>query len=252
MMDFQKELEEIKKIRQAKYSGLTQFNEKKEKPVYNYDERKDVLAWIKKCSKSDIIKERMDKNEKQDYKNKISKISTGDLDHFADSDFNQNFIIDLFRFNHNVDILEKAYSKYLSPPHITMIKEILSKPKLSEDFLLKLISDYTQSNKNYMNLLIYTEILETKYTNTIDYVMNLFYSDPNITVTFEQIKFICSKTNITPEKLKFLILRCSNISAYSKCSKTWVEKPNRDLIKQLIRDMEFKYKCKIDIDLYNI
>jgi hypothetical protein len=133
-----------------------------------------------------------------------------------------------------------------------MIKEILSKPKLSEDFLLKLISDYTQSNKNYMNLLIYTEILESKYTNTIDHVMNLFYSDPNVSVTYEQIKLLCSKTNITPEKLKFLILRCSNISAYSKCSKTWIEKPNRDLIKGLIRDIEFKFKCKIDIDLYNI
>jgi hypothetical protein len=79
-----------------------------------------------------------------------------------------------------------------------MIKEILSKPKLSEDFLLKLISDYLESNKNYMNLLIYTELLETKYTNSIDHVMNLFYSDPNISVTYEQIKLLCSKTNVTP------------------------------------------------------
>ena len=81
--------------------------------------------------------------------------------------------------------------------------------------------------------------------------MNLFYSDINISITFEQIKIICSKTDVTPEKLKFLISRCSNISAYSKCSKIWIEKPNKDLIKGLIRDMELKFKCKIDIDLYN-
>ena len=59
------------------------------------------------------------------------------------------------------------------------------------------------------------------YLLTIDYIMNLFYSDPNITVTYEQLKLIYSKTTITPEKLKFLITRCSNISGYSKCSKKW-------------------------------
>lgn len=250
-MDYQKELEEIRKIRQAKYSGSNDIVNK-EKPVYNYQQRKNTLDYVKKCTKSDIIKERMDKNEKLDYKNKISKISQDDLEHFADFDFNTNFMIDLFRFNFNPNVLEKAYEKYLSPPHITMIKEYLSKPKLNEDFLLKLILDYTETNKNYINLLITTEILETKQTQAINYIMDLFYSDPNITLTYEQIKMICTKTDITPDKLKFLISRCSNISAYSKCSKTWIEKPNRDLIKGLIRDMESKFKYKIDIDLYNI
>jgi hypothetical protein len=251
MMDYQKELEEIRKIREAKYSG-TNSSINKEKPIYNYNERKSTLDYIKKCTKSDVIKERMDKNEKLDYKNKISKISMEDLDYFSDSDFNTNIIIDLFRFNFNTNVLEKAYEKYLSPPHITMIKEYLSKPKINEDFLLKLISNYTSANKNYINLILSTNILETNYTHTIDFIMDKIYSDPNITMTYEQIKMICLKTNITPEKVKFLITRCSNISAYSKCSKTWIEKPNRDLIKVLIRDMEIKYKCKIDIDLYNI
>lgn len=250
-MDYQKELEEIRKIRQAKFSGTNNIVNK-QKPVYNYEQRKGTLDYIKKCTKSDVIKERMDKNEKLDYKNKISKISQEDLEHFADLDFNTNFMIDLFRFNFNLNVLQKAYQKYLSPPHINMIKEYLSKPKLDEDFLLKLISDYTTTNKNYINLLIFTGILETVYTESINYIMDLFYSDPNITVTYEQIKMICSKTEITPDKVKFLVSRCSNISAYSKCSKTWIEKPNRDLIKGLIRDMESKFKCKIEIDLYNL
>lgn len=250
-MDYQKELEEIRKIREAKYSG-TNSSINKEKPIYNYNERKSTLDYIKKCTKSDVVKERMDKNEKQDYKNKISKISMEDLDYFSDCDFNTNFIIDLFRFNFNTYVLEKTYEKYLLPPHITMIKEYISKPKISEDFLLKLIYDYTVTNKNYINLLITTGILETEHTQAINFIMNLFYSEPNIAVTYEQIKMICLKTDITSEKVKFLILRCSNISAYSKCSKTWIEKPNRDLIKGLIRDMEIKFKCKIDIDLYNL
>ena len=249
-MNFQKNLEEIRKIREAKYSNRV-FIENKEKPAYNYQERKDILTYIKKCTKSDVIKERMDKNEKQDYKNKISKISLDDLEYFTDSDINLNFMIDLFRFNFNQDVLKKAYKKFLSPPHITMIKELVSKPKLSEEFLLKLIVDYTETNKNYINLLLSTDILQTTYINAINYIMNLFYSDINISITFEQIKIICSKTDVTPEKLKFLISRCSNISAYSKCSKIWIEKPNKDLIKGLIRDMELKFKCKIDIDLYN-
>jgi hypothetical protein len=198
------------------------------------------------------MKERMDKNEKQDYKNKISKISTDDLEHFSDTELNQNFIIDLFRFNFNHTVLEKAYSKYLADPHINMIKELVTKPKLSEDFLLKLVSDYVQTNKNYINFIITTNILETNYSKVIDYLMNLFYSDPNITVTYEQLKLIYSKTAISPEKLKFLITICSNISGYSKCSKTYVEKTNRDLIKVIIHEIEFKYKCKLNIDLYNI
>lgn len=250
-MNFQEELEEIKKIRQAKYSGKNN-NINDEKIIYNYEQRKSILDYIKKCAKSDIIKERMDKNEKLDYKNKISKISMEDLNHFSNIDFNTNFMIDLFRFNFNLNVLQKAYEKYLSPPHIIMIKEYISKPKINEDFLLKLISDFTSTNKNYINLLIFTGILETVYIESINYIMNLFYSDPNITITYEQIKIIYSKTEVTPNKLKFLITRCSNISAYSKCSKTYIEKPNRDLIKGLIRDVENKFKCKIDIDLYNI
>lgn len=250
-MNFQKELEEIKKIRQEKYSGINS-SVNKEKTIYNYSERKNTLDYIKKCTKSDVIKERMDKGEKLDYKNKISKISLDDLEHFTDLDFNTNFMIDIFKFNFNLNVLQKAYQKYLSPPHINMIKEYLSKPKLNEDFLLKLISDYTSTNKNYINLLIFTGILETIYTKSINYIMELFYSDPNITVTYEQIKILCAKTNVTPDKIKFLVSRCSNISAYSKCSKTWIEKPNRDLIKGLLRDMETKFKCKIEIDLYNL
>lgn len=251
MMDYQKELEEMRKIRQAKYSESNIYVNK-EKLVYNYEQRENTLNYIKKCTKLNVMKERMDKNEKIDYKNKVSKLSLDDLEYFIDSDFNTNFMIDLFRFNFNPDVLEKAYQKYLSSPHITMIKEILSKPKVSEDFILKIISDYTNTNKNYINLLVTTGILETKYIKLINYIMELFYSDPNITLTYEQIKMICSKTIVTPDRLKFLITRCSNISAYSKCSKTWIEKPNRDLIKTLIRDTETKFKCKIDIDLYNI
>lgn len=253
-MNFQTELEAIKNIRQAKYSEINKL--RKKEIVYDYDKRKNILDYIKKCSKSEMIKERMDKNEKQDYKNKISKISLEDLDHFYELDFNVNFMIDLYKFNFNQNVLEKAYLKlstYSHPcPHITMIKELITKPKLSEDFLLKLVSDYVQINKNYINLIITTGLLETQYLNTINYLMELLYLDQTITVTYEQLKLIYSKTTMTPDKLKFLILRCSNISGFSKCSKTYVDKPNIDLIKILIHEIELKHKCKIDIDLYNL
>lgn len=252
-MDFQHELEQIRKIRQEKYSKSSSAN-KKDIPVYNYDKRKEMLDYIKKCSKSEIIRERMDKTEKQDYGSKISKICCEDLDYFNPTDIssNTNFLIDLFKYNFNQNVLEKAYSKYLLPPHIQMIKELLSKPKLSENFLIKLLSDYTDTNKNYINLIIYTEIFSTQYTSAIDFILNLFYSDSNVTVTFEQIGLICSNTNVTPDKLKFMIVRCSNITGYSKCSKTFIEKPIIDLLKILIRNTERKYKCKIDIDLYSL
>lgn len=249
-MNFQQEIDEIKKIRQAKFSSSN--NNIKKEITYDYNVRKDILDYIKKCSKSDLIKERMDKNEKQEYKNKISKLFPEDLEYFSDSDLNTNFMIDLFRFNFNFTVLEKAYGKYLSFPHINMIKELITKPKLPENFLLKLVTYYLQTNKNYINLILSINIFDTKYTLVIDYIMDLFYSDLSVTVTYEQLKLIYSKTNITPDKLKFLIKRCSNISGYSKCSKTWVEKPNRDLIKILIHEIELKYKCKIDIDLYNV
>ena len=252
-MDFQHELEKIRKIREEKYSK-SNSDKIKNIAVYNYNNRKDMLDYIKKCSKLEIIRERMDKNEKQDYRNKISKICCEDLEYFNDIDIktNTNLMIDLFKYNFNLNVLKMAYSKYSLSPHIQMIKELLSKPKLSEDFLIKIITDYTNTNKNYINLLIYTDIFSTQYVNAIEIILNLFYSDSNTSITFEQIKMIYSKTNVTPDKLKFMIIKCSNITGYSKCSKTFAEKPVIDLIKILVRDTEKKYKCKIDIDLYTL
>ena len=250
-MDFQKDFEEIRNIRQNKYSK-SNTTILTNKPVYNYENRKDIIAYVKKCTKFEQIKEKMNSNEKNDYKNKISKICLDDLDYFSESEINLNFMIDLFKYNFNLDVLEKSYQKYLSTPHISMIKELISKPKISEEFLLKLIYDYTKTNKNYINLLVTTNILETKFISGINYILNLIYSDQNISLTFEQIKLICSKTNITPDQFEFLILRCSNVSAFSKCPKTFVEKPNIDLIKNLIREIEHKTKSKISIDLYSL
>jgi hypothetical protein len=248
MSSFQKELEEIRKIREAKYSIKPDIK----KPEYNYELRKDTLDWIKKCNRYEVMKERMDKIEKQEYKNAISKIQLEDLEHFTSDDLGQNFMIELFKFNFNLEVISGAYDKYSNGPHVLMIKELVTKPKLQEDFLVKILQDYTKLTKNMIPIIMTTELMDSGFDSAKQLVMNLFYNDSNTpSISYEQLKLIYTKTNIDPEKFKFLVAKCSNKSAYSKCEKTFVERSNRDLIKILIHDVEKKFKCKLGIDLYN-
>ncbi len=252
MSNFQKELEEIRKIRQNKYSDVKVSELKPIKVEYVYDVRKDTLDYIKKCSKSEIIKEQMDKIEKAQYQKIISKLIIEDIDHFSQSELNINFIIDLFKHNFNPEILFYTYTKYNAEPHILMIKEIITKPKISENFVLKLIQDYSVCNKNMVPIINTTNLLDSKFEEAKNFVMDLFYSDLNtLSISYLQLKLIYDKTKVNPEQFKFLVYKCSNKSAYSKCSKTFVERKNTDLIKIMIHEIETKYKTKLKIDLYN-
>lgn len=250
MTDFSCELEEIRKLRQAKYASVNGIKEKP-KPIYNYELRKEILDWIKKCSRVEIMKECMDKIEKQEYQNKISRIQLEDLDYFTQQETNTNFMIDLFKYSFSFPVLQKAYLLYSDTPHILMIKEIVSKPNLPEDFLLKLLLDYTENNKNVIPIITTTNLLTSKYHQAINLIMGIFYSNSNTSmISYEQLKLIYTNTEINPEQFKFLVAKCSNINGYSKCTKTWIERSNRDLIKNLIHEMETKHKCKLNIDLY--
>lgn len=255
--NFTSQMDEIRKIRQAKFSN--KFEQSKPKPTYNYELRKDTLEWIKKCSRIEVMKERMDRIEKTEYANKISKIQLEDLEYFKPNELNENFMIDLFKYSYSIQVLQKAFDIYkqsLNNPHILMIKELLLKPNVPEDFLIELLEKYTNSNlsssSNVLSIIITTNLLETKnFLNAKNYIMEMFYSNPNITISFEQLKMIYSNTLVNPTQLKILIQKCTNITGYSKCSKSHIERPNKDLIKNIIRETEQQFKCKIDIDLYN-
>ena len=248
MTDFQKDLEEIRKIRELKYMNSLVKNSKIE---YNYNIRKDTLDYLKKISKFESIREKMDKIEKQELKSKFSKIQLEDLEYLVEMETNDFFITELFKHNYNLLSLTTIFykTKYVN---FQIIKEALTKPKITEIFLLDLIKTYTNINKNTTQLITTTTLLDTKFTSVIDYVMKLFYDPKNTSsISYEQLKFICSKTQVTPDKMKFLVIICSNKSGYSKCEKTGIERANIVLLKNLIRDIETKFKCKLDIDLYN-
>lgn len=254
--NFSSQLDEIRKLRQAKFENKSGIITK---PIpYNYDLRKETLDWIKKCSRVEVMKERMDKVEKKDYESKMSKIQLEDLDHFAPSELNENFMVDLFKFSYSLQVLQNAYQSYQNHenkvPHILMIKELLAKSNrisASEDFIMELLRDYTNSNKNVLPIITTTNILELhNYPNAINFIMELFYSNPNIMISFEQLKMIYSQTNVNPVQFKILVEKCTNITSYSKCQKSGTERLNRDLIKNLIHEMESKYKVKLAINLY--
>ena len=254
---YQDELNEIRRIRQEKYSKLLEKSTPP-KPQYNLDSRKSTLDHIKKIMKSEVLRERMDKIEKQELKNMISKVVPDDLDYFSPHDLDLQFMINLFKSNSNSVVLSKAYSKSLifPSPHILMIKELLDKPKsvIDENFLLKLLSDYFVINSNPINIITTTNLLNTDFVLAQSIVLTQFYNDSNTpSISFEQLRYIYSNTSktISPEEFKFLVLKCSNKQCYSKCSKTFVERSNISLLKNLIHDVESKHKCKLDLDLYN-
>jgi hypothetical protein len=245
MSDFQKDLEDLRKIRQSKYSkeSLTHIL----KPEYNYGVRKDSLDYLKKVSKFESIREQLDKIEKQELKNKFGKIQKEDLEYLEEMYSNEYFITELFRHNFNHIVLSEIFYK-TNFVNFSMIKDILLKSKITELFILDMVKAYTQINKNYIQIITTTNLLDTKFNRIIDYVMKLFYNPINTSsISYDQLKFICSKTDITPDKLKFLISICSNKSGYSKCEKTGIERTNVVLLKNLIRDIELKFKCKIDV-----
>lgn len=249
MSDFQKNLEELRRLREAKYIKSTQ--KLVSKPEYNYDVRKDMLDYIKKISKFESMRERMDKIEKQELKSKFSKICVEDLDYLTDLDTNEFFITELYKSNSNQQVLSTIFerTKFVNHP---IIKEVLNKTKIQETFVLDLIKEYTKINKNLTQIITSTNLLDTKFNSIIDYVMEIFYNPTNTSsISFEQLKLIYSKTLITPQKFKFLVSICSNKTAYSKCEKTGIERSNVVLLKNLIRDVEAKFKCKLNIDLYN-
>jgi hypothetical protein len=256
MEEHTNELDELRKIRQAKYEN--RYNQQnqldKKKHEYNYDIRKDFISRIKKIVKSEVAKERMDKIEKKEYSLNIFKLSIGDLEYFTPEELKPEFMADLFKYNIDSEVLQYAYNKQ-SPqypkPQFLFIKEYITKPKLNENFLLNLIKDYTKNTTNMIQILTTTDLLDTKFETSKKFVLNIFYNHSNTqSISFEQIKLLYSKTEMDVEKFIFLISRCSNKSGYSKCDKTYVERTNINLIKNMIYDMENKFKCKIDIDLY--
>lgn len=248
---FQKDLEELRKIREAKYLKSSKSLPQNSKPEYNYDVRKDSLEYLKKISKFESMRERMDRIEKQELKNKFSKIQVEDLDYLEEMKSNEFFITELFRHNYNPEVLSTIFYK-TKFVNFVIIKETLSKPKITESFVIDMIKTYNLINKNQIQIITTTNLLDTKFNLVIDYCMELFYNPINTpSISFDQLKFICSKTQVTPDKLKFLITICSNKSGYSKCEKTGMERSNVVLLKNLIRDIESKFKCKIDVDLYN-
>lgn len=253
MSNFTNELEELRKIREAKYHNKFK-NEKKQKLEYSYELRKDFISRIKKIVKSEVAKERMDKIEKKEYQSNISKICLGDLDYFAPLELKPDFMADLFKYNNDITVLEHAYSKqstnYIKPQFV-FIKEYMTKSKANENFIIKMIQDYLLITKNMIQILTITNLLETKFETAKQYVLEIFFNSANTqSISFEQIRHIYLKIELDINKFIFLISRCSNKSGYSKCDKTFVERPNINLIKNMIHDMETKYKCKIDVDLY--
>lgn len=249
MNEFEKNLEELRRLREAKFLKTTQ--KMVVKPEYNYNVRKDMLDHIIKVSKFEPMRERMDKIEKQELKSTFSKICVEDLEHLVELTGNEFFITELFKSNSNEQVLSTVFEKTKFVNHM-IIKEVLSKPKIQETFVFDLIKEYTKTNKNLTQLITTTNLLDSKFNSIIDFVMEIFFNPINTpSISFEQLKLIYSKTEITPEKFKFLVSICSNKSGYSKCDKTGIERSNIVLLKNLIRDVESKFKCKFDINLYN-
>lgn len=251
------ELKELRKILQAKYQNkFNSTNLNKEKFGYNYNSRKDFITRIKKIIKSEVAKDRMDKIEKKEYHANVSKICLGDLDYFSPLELKPDFMTDLFKCNNVSEVLEHAYSKQSSiypKPQFAFIKEYLLKPvlKVGEDFLIKLIQDYSKLTTNMIQILTTTNLLDSKFELAKQIVLDIFFNPANTqSISLEQIKYIYSKMNLDLNKFIFLISRCSNKSGYSKCDKTHMERPNINLIKNMIHDAEIKFGCKIDIDLY--
>ena len=249
MSDFQKDLDELRRLREAKFLKTTQKTVVK--PEYNYNVRKDMLEYIKKISKFESMRERMDKIEKQELKSAFSKICVEDLEYLIDIMCNEFFITELFKSNSNEQVLSTVFEKTKFVNH-TIIKEVLSKSKIQETFIMDLMKEYTKTNKNLTQIITATNLLDSKFNSIIDYVMEIFFDPMNTSsISFEQLKLIYSKTEMTPDRFRFLVSICSNKSGYSRCDKTGIERSNVILLKNLIRDVETKFKCKLDIDLYN-
>ena len=249
MDDFQKNLEELRKLREAKYLKTTQKQNLKSE--YNYNARKNILDNIIKISKFESMRERMDKIEKQELKNNFSKIQLEDLEHLEEIESNEFFITELFKNNYNQEVLSTVFNKtkFVNFP---MIKEVLEKPKITETFVFDLIKEYLKTNKNPTQIITTTNLLNTKFTSIINYVIEKFYNSQNTpSISFEQLKLMYTKTEMTPEKFQFLVAICSNKSSYSKCEKTGIDRSNIVLLKNMIRDIEIKFKCKLNVDLYN-
>lgn len=249
MSDFQKNLEELRKLREVKFLKTTQ--KMVVKPEYNYNVRKDMLDYIKKVSKFESIRERMDKIEKQELKSVFSKICVEDLEYLTELECNEFFIYQLFKSNSNEQVLSTVFEKTKFVNH-TIIKEVLNKTKIQETFVLDLIKEYSKTNKNLTQIITATNLLDSKFNSIIDYVMEIFYNPTNTpSISFEQLNLIYSKTEMTPDRFRFLVSICSNKSGYSRCDKTGMERSNVVILKNLIRYVESKFKCKLDIDLYN-
>jgi hypothetical protein len=249
MSDFQKDLEELRRLREAKFLKTTQ--KMVVKPEYNYNVRKDMIDYIKKVSKFEFMRERMDKIEKQELKSKFGKICIDDLEYLTELECNEFFITELFKSNSNEQVLSIVFNRTKFVNH-GIIKEVLNKTKIQETFALDLIKEYTKTNKNLTQIITATNLLDSKFNSCIDFVMEIFYNPTNTpSISFEQLKLIYSKTEMTPDRFKFLVSICSNKSGYSRCEKSGMERSNIVLLKNLIRDVETKFKCKLDINLYN-
>lgn len=265
-------MDDIFRLRREKYESNDPMHQLKQipKPPYDYDLRKETLNWIKRCSRMVAIRENMTRDEKIEYMEKIARIQLEDLDHFTKRELNQTFMIDLFKYSNSLEVLTKAYKKNPTSVHPSMIKELIQKPNIPESFIMELLvgmidcdtehvefSDGDETKKNTIGLILSTLIniglIESeKYPNAKDYLMEKFYSNQNAMISFEQLKFICANTVVDPEKLKILVHKCSNVYASTERTNFRSDKKNLDLIKNIIREKEIEYGCKIKVGLYNL
>ncbi len=265
-------MDEIFRLRREKYESKDPILilKQKPKPSYNYDSRKETLNWIKRCSRMIVIREQMTQDEKKEYIEKMKRIQLEDLDHFEPRELNQIFMIDLFKYSNSLEVLNKACEKNSSNIHPSMIKELILKPNVPESFLMELLEkliEHNITNQEFndsddtkkksisctLNTMMNVGIVEsTKFPNAKNYLMEKFYSNQSTMISFEQLKMICENTIVDPDKLKILVQKCSNVYASSKYLNFQSERKNLDLIKNIIREKELEYDCKINIGLYNL
>lgn len=251
MSDLSEQLANIRKAKHFEYNGVS-IKKEPENVVYNYDERKQVLSFLRQVANWDTFRENMNKVEKDRYKLYMSFLKIDDLEHIRIEDFTSNYINDLYKYCPNYHVLRQAYIKWNNLPTLQMIKELFIKTNIDFIFIKELIIDYLKDDKDPIQLIISTNLLNCKNDEIITYVMTKFYDEKNMYyISFKQLDYIYNNSEITPDKFCFLVKRCSDKECYTKCTKTYGERMNRNIIKDYKNDLEKKYKCLINIDLFN-
>lgn len=252
--DYTYQLNLIKSERENKFREKNIIKPKEIIP-YNYENRKRWLNKLRFNANSKEVRENMDKVEKQEYQTNMSIIVKEDIDHIKENDFQLNFIVELFKYNYNFDILNYAYKIWTQRNnhiHFLMLSELIKKPKLKEDLLMTYLLDFTEHTKNMNSLIMNTQILKLKFNTAINYILDIFYSEENsYYISFDELLYMFNNSEVTPDKFIFLLKRCSNKLATTKCTKTFTERSNTKILITLKQKLENKFKCRFDVDFYN-